>query len=398
MDKRKPLIKTPGLRKGTKPHEWQLEVCIPGTKGKIRKRKTIVAENRAEALAEWSAFRRELVARDGRAKVWTVRTYVEAHAKTWAGRYSKHGAVNFAYRCSVLVDEMGEIRLDRVTQTVVRDLAARLAKRFSPSSVNGFLATLRRILRDAVDRSELVHYPIRGRLPLLRVEPLRLEMTDEERAAFLASFDDEEAYRRELRRQRVARISPNPQTGISLPDGRGEAVEWAFHRALKPLFVVALETGLAKGDLLSLTWPEVAGPVIRRPRAKTHVECEIPVSAACRAAFDELKKRTLVGKRVFVSPLSGRPLVVDTVNRHFRLAKTLAGITRRLRFHDLRHTFASRLASAGVSLQVIARALGHTSIAMSQRYARPSEEAMRVVLSALANDSANSGTSRNGGK
>lgn len=385
-------MKTPGLRKGRRVREWHLEVCIPGTKGKIRKRKTIFAENRAAALAEWSAFRTELAARGGRSKVWTVRTYVQAHAKVWAGRFTPHGARNFAYRCGVLVDEIGEVRLDRVTQAVVRDLIAQLAKRFSPSSVNVLVATLRRILRDAVDRSELVHYPIRGRLPLLRIEPLRLEMTDEERQRFLDSFDDEQAFRRHLAREREGR-----EKGVSLPDGRGEAVEWAFHRGLRSLFVVALETGLSKGDLLSLTWPEVAGPVIRRPRAKTHVECEVPVSAACRAALDELKKRPLVGKRVFVSSLSGRPLAVDTVNRHFRLAKTLAGITRRLRFHDLRHTFASRLASAGVSLQVIARALGHTSIAMSQRYARPSEEAMRQVLSALANEPANSTTHRNGG-
>lgn len=63
------------------------------------------------------------------------------------------------------------------------------------------------------------------------------------------------------------------------------------------------------------------------------------------------------------------------------------------------HTFASRLASAGVPLQVIARALGHTSIAMSQRYARPSSEAMLKVLDALgANDSANTSAHQNGGR
>ncbi len=71
------------------------------------------------------------------------------------------------------------------------------------------------------------------------------------------------------------------------------------------------------------------------------------------------------------------------LERAFATAKKLAKITRRFRFHDLRHTFASTLASQGVSLQVIARALGHTTTKMSERYARPSEEAIKRAAEAL---------------
>lgn len=63
---------------------------------------------------------------------------------------------------------------------------------------------------------------------------------------------------------------------------------------------------------------------------------------------------------------------------------------RRFRFQDLRHTFASRLASRGVSLQVIARALGHTTVQMSERYARPSQASLEAVRAALNLDAANS--------
>jgi integrase len=79
----------------------------------------------------------------------------------------------------------------------------------------------------------------------------------------------------------------------------------------------------------------------------------------------------------------GQPYSVSTINRYFRKAKELAGITRRFRFHDLRHSFASLLASKGVSIQVIAKALGHSSSSMAERYARPNEEAMKSILSAL---------------
>ena len=77
------------------------------------------------------------------------------------------------------------------------------------------------------------------------------------------------------------------------------------------------------------------------------------------------------------------------LERAFATAKKLAKIKRRFRFHDLRHTFASTLACQGVALQVIAKALGHTTTKMSERYARPSEEAIRGLAAALGR--ANSG-------
>ena len=49
----------------------------------------------------------------------------------------------------------------------------------------------------------------------------------------------------------------------------------------------------------------------------------------------------------------GAPIAESTLKRAFATAKRLAKIERRFRFHDLRHTFASTLASQGVSLQVI---------------------------------------------
>jgi integrase len=78
-----------------------------------------------------------------------------------------------------------------------------------------------------------------------------------------------------------------------------------------------------------------------------------------------------------------RPYSAKTISTYFRRAKAIARIERRFRFHDLRHTFASNLASAGVSLQVIARCLGHSTTKMAERYARPDEASLRAVVSAL---------------
>ncbi len=56
---------------------------------------------------------------------------------------------------------------------------------------------------------------------------------------------------------------------------------------------------------------------------------------------------------------------------------------RRLRWHDLRHSFASQLAIGGLSLQRIQKWLGHSTIKMTERYAHLTPDGGREFLSAL---------------
>jgi len=49
-------------------------------------------------------------------------------------------------------------------------------------------------------------------------------------------------------------------------------------------------------------------------------------------------------------------------------------------FHDLRHTFATRLGDAGCNATTIARLLGHSNIQMSMRYTHASDESLRSVV------------------
>ncbi|HEX7581433.1 MAG TPA: site-specific integrase, partial [Thermoanaerobaculia bacterium] len=117
---------------------------------------------------------------------------------------------------------------------------------------------------------------------------------------------------------------------------------------------------------------------VRVRMSKTKEEAVIPISEELAAAFQSLRFRKDDTGRVFSS--GGAAWSWTVLHRYFVLAKKAAGIDRRFRFHDCRHTFASRLASAGVSLQVIAKMLGHTTVQMSQRYARPDEAALKAAL------------------
>lgn len=356
-------------------------ICIPGTGGKVRRKRTVDVRDRDHAVEEYARFKAELGARKGKATVWTLRTYCVAFDRKLTASLSPAAAKSFRLDVRRLVAVLGEKPLAKITDADVKDAA--VALKFAPTTVNHVLSSLRKVLNDATSRKEIQSYPITRRLPTRKAEALSLEMTEEERTAFLAAFDDEVRFRRMLAEDRVVRLEEGrPVNPIPRPDGDAAHGRWALFRASKPLFIVALETGIALSDLQALTWADVAGDILTLRRRKTGVEAVVPISAACREALEEVRSRAVVGHRVFLGPL-GKPICTSQVKAFFSMAKSLAGITRRLRFHDLRHTFASRLATAGVPLQVIARALGHSSTRTTERYARPGDETIDLVRSAL---------------
>jgi len=157
-------------------------------------------------------------------------------------------------------------------------------------------------------------------------------------------------------------------------------------RAARPLFVAAIDTGLARKDLLDLRWSEVdAIPgFILRTRAKTGIVSEIPISDRLREALDDCRSRALVNAtHVFTTP-DGSPYSISTVLRYHRAALRFAGITRRVRFHDLRHSLASFLVSREVPLEKVAKMLGHSSITITRRYARVNSASMASVTKAFS--------------
>ena len=81
-----------------------------------------------------------------------------------------------------------------------------------------------------------------------------------------------------------------------------------------------------------------------------------------------------------------------SVRATFEKAVKMSGIGH-CRFHDLRHTFATKLSLAGVSLPVIKELLGHSTIVTTMRYAHPTpeskKEAVAMLDQACANCSAN---------
>lgn len=79
----------------------------------------------------------------------------------------------------------------------------------------------------------------------------------------------------------------------------------------------------------------------------------------------------------------GSPLDAHHIYRDFRIAQGRAGFSTRIRFHDLRHTFASHFMMNGGNIYDLQKILGHTTIKMTERYAHLSpahlESAIQII-------------------
>jgi len=350
------------------------EVTIPKTGGLKRHRKTIKAGSKEEAEERFEIFRKSALAGTIEMERHTLRTYVAAFGdeirkqlKAPKSREAERDSLNRLMK--VIPDEP----LRRLNPAKIKAIPAKLRELgYGAASVNNALATLRKYLRDAMDREVLLHLPI-VKWPMEKIEPLRQEMTPAEQMALIAAFDDEAGFR--------ALLGKDRKKGAPLPDGEAAGILCRRFRAARPLFVVALQTGLSRGDLLGLRWSNIGEKLVSGRRGKTGVEYRASISVACRAALEEaLGHRDIKPSSFVFVRHDGKPYPVPVLARLFRIAKTLAGITRPLRVHDLRHSAACNLISEGVSSAKVAKTLGHASSRMTEaRYARVSDDSMDEV-------------------
>ena len=151
---------------------------------------------------------------------------------------------------------------------------------------------------------------------------------------------------------------------------------------LKPIIIVALNTGMRKGEILNLKWEDIdfRQKIIYLLETKNNEKREIPMN---QVVFDTLLKvrKPPNSPYVFYNK-DGKPF--DDVKTAFWRALKRAGI-KNFRFHDLRHTFASHLVMAGVDLNTVKELLGHKDIKMTQRYAHLSPDHKKIAVETLCN-------------
>ena len=144
---------------------------------------------------------------------------------------------------------------------------------------------------------------------------------------------------------------------------------------ITPVVVIALETGMRLGEIVSLKWSEVdlVTQVARLTDTKIGTGRDVPLSSRAARTLEALP-RSLDG-RVF-------PIGVAAVKSSFHAAAKRAELDD-FRFHDLRHSAASYLAMNGASLAEIADVLGHKTLQMVKRYAHLSEQHTAGVVARM---------------
>ena len=132
------------------------------------------------------------------------------------------------------------------------------------------------------------------------------------------------------------------------------------------LVTVALHTGMRRGEQYRLRWQDINFQlgIITIPRSKNGERRYIPMNSTARAALEVLNQRKDDGGYVIPGDAGQRN---KDPRRTFKAAVKEAGIAH-FRYHDIRHTFASRLVMAGVDLRTVQELMGHKTIAMTVRY------------------------------
>ena len=177
---------------------------------------------------------------------------------------------------------------------------------------------------------------------------------------------------------------------------------WALVRAAASeldaaIFLTAAFTGLRRGELLALRWRDVdfAGSTIRVRASYAAGRITTPKSGKVRAvpmAGDVASALARLGRRerftgedefVFAGE-HGLPLDGDALSSRYQRALEVAGL-RRLRFHDLRHTFGTRMI-AKADIRRVQEWMGHADIQTTMKYLHyaPRAEDAQLVTSAFA--------------
>ena len=140
-----------------------------------------------------------------------------------------------------------------------------------------------------------------------------------------------------------------------------EAADGGRVTYMRPLIILAIETAMRRGELLSLTWfnIDLERQIAHLPLTKNGEPRDVPLSTRAVEILSELR---LVEGNDRVFPVSGH--AVEQAWQHLRCR---AG-SQDLRFHDLRHEGVSRLFEKGLNIIEVGSISGHKELAMLKRY------------------------------
>jgi integrase len=292
---------------------------------------------------------------------------------------------------------LGDRKATDVDRGDVEAFGRTLLKRgLAPKSVRNILGHLHAVFEHGIDRGWVRENPVRrAEKPGRRrsgANPDLQFLSVSELEAVIRAIPNEVVVRSPAPTRR-SRRGPAPPPS---PDVLGPV--------LRVVILTAAMTGLRQSELLGLRWRGIDWTSQRIRVRNTFVRGEhstegkpdlstrrsVPMASRLARELDLWSKRAVYagdGELVFAHPQKGTPLDGSKLSRRFKAACVDAGV-RPVRFHDLRHTFATCVAASGTPIRTIQEFLGHADSKTTQIYAHyaPSEREVELVDDAFASE------------
>jgi integrase len=334
--------------------------ALAGIAGKIAQGSDPGATKRAEATAEQRQQRS------------TLAVFLTEHYEPWATVERRTGTATVKRIRSTFADLLTTPMGDLTSWRLEQWRKARHEKGRQPSTTNRDLTALKACLAKAVE------WKVIDRHPLADLKPRK---TDKEVPIRVISEAEEKALREALKKRddtlREARTRANAwrgERGYGLFPAYGP-----FADHLEPVVLLALATGMRRGEILTLRTEDVkAGSVtVRGTVTKSQQSRVIPLNAEAQRVLKDWNPQ---GEWVF--PGTDDEAALTTIKKSWMGLRKAAALPS-VRFHDLRHTFATRLLQRGADIRTVSSLLGHQDIAITARYLHATDESKRRAVDLL---------------
>lgn len=304
-------------------------------------------------------------ARQRKEQLSTLGAFLEEEYQPWFMAHRKGGMQVilqtrriFAFLLATPMTEINSLAIDR-WRTQKHQQGTK------KETLNRYLTLLRSCLNKAVEWGFIEKNPLQYMRAYKVDSSKHVEryLSAEEEMNLRFALDERE---KQLREERQRYNAWNAERGLrQFPDLN--LCAYADH--LKPVVLLAMNTGLRKGELLSLTWHninfETRQLTVRGELAKSGQTRHIPLNDEALTILQKWKMQQANSYWVF-SGKNGQP--IKDIKTAWASVLRRARITH-FRFHDLRHHFASQLVMAEVDLNTVRQLLGHSDYSSTLRYA-----------------------------
>jgi integrase len=300
---------------------------------------------KSDALRAMSDYRESIAVVNDHIKLGVLKKKVLSHVKD---HYRPKTHEIYKLALDKFYSYIGDIKVSKISQYHIDKFKLFLLKNVSANTVNIYLRMLKASFNHAIRWNDIEKNPFKG-VEMVKVpERAPIHFKKEEFSKVLGAIQE----------------------------------DW-----LRDAVLFTLLTGVRRGEMINLRWEEVdmesklvhiqSSATFRTKAGKRRA---IPLNDT---ALEILRKRITMQDCEYVFSNKGKQLYAHWVTKKFRQYVRGQGLNRLLHFHSLRHTFATWLVKAGVSIYEVQKLLGHSNVTVTQVYSHLASEELHSAVARL---------------